>query len=161
MPATYEVIATATLSSTVDNLTFTSIPGTYTDLLITCSGSLNTLTNFMCLTINGDNSGLYGTQEVRGTGTATQAEGRTNAVYSYGVIWGTTNSLALWQIFNYANTNMFKSILHRGGSVANDIVALTSTWRNTSAVTTVRIDSGGSRLFSIGTMVTLYGIKAA
>ena len=161
MPVTYEPIATTTLASTVDNVTFTSIPTTYTDLVVVVSGGLNTLTNVSCITLNGDNGGNYSYTALRGNGTVASSDRANNAVYSYGANFTTGRGVFIWHIMNYANTNVFKSILHRGNDVSNQIAAIISVWRNTSAISTVRVDSGGARLFSINTSFTLYGITAA
>lgn len=161
MPSTYTPIATSTLTSTVDNVTFTSVPATYTDLVVVVAGGLNTLTNVSCITLNGDNGTNYSYTALRGNGTSVTSDRASNAVYSYGVNFTTAQGTYIWHIMNYANTNVFKTILHRGNQVSQETAAIVSLWRSLSAVSTVRIDSGGSRLFSVGTSFTLYGIKAA
>lgn len=161
MATTYEPIGTSTLSTTVGNVTFTSIPATYTDLIVVVSGGLDTLTNISCITLNGDNGGNYSYTALRGAGNAASSDRASNSVYSYGANFTTTHSVYTWHIMNYANTNVFKTILHRGSQTTTEIAAVVSTWRNTNAVTSVRVDSGGARLFSVGSTFTLYGIKAA
>jgi hypothetical protein len=72
MPKTYEPISTQTLSSAVTGVTFTSIPQTYTDLVLVIKASASTAANAWLSTNLTDVSSLSGTRlYADGTGTGT------------------------------------------------------------------------------------------
>ena len=59
---------------------------------------------------------------------------------------------------NYANTTTYKTVLTRASSNGDIVMANVSTWRSTSAITSL-VYAGAT--FNSGTVFTLYGIKAA
>ena len=71
MPATYTLIASNTLSSNTTTVTFSSIPATYTDLVLRLSGRINVSAWSAALTIrfNGNTSGVYSRIDVRADST--------------------------------------------------------------------------------------------
>lgn len=168
MPQTYTPIATTTLSSTTHPVTFSSIPSTYTDLVVVISPmaangnydlsiryNSDTGSNYSWTSIefNADNSGS--TYSSRGTGT-TYIPTRTNIATA-------TPYPAIIHIQNYANTTTYKTSVSRIAreTYANSVVV--GAWRSTSAINEVSLilTGGGSTSFISGTVVTLYGIKAA
>ena len=64
-------------------------------------------------------------------------------------------------IMNYTSTNMFKTVIHRGGAAAQETIAAVGVWRSTSAVTSLTIYPDNSRTWNAGSIFTIYGIKAA
>jgi hypothetical protein len=171
MPAgsTYTPIATTTLGSAQADYTFTSIPSTYTDLKIVCSvGSSNNLYS-MALQFNSDTTTNYSSTELRGTGTTANSSNRSNIAKIY-VCDNITPSLTLGEntiiidVFNYANTTTFKTILSRentmGGSYRGT-GAIVGLWRKTpEAITSIKLSMDGVNFVS-GSTFTLYGIAAA
>jgi hypothetical protein len=164
MPITYESIATTTLGSSQSSVTFSSISGSYTDLVLvingTSSGDAGCRVQF-----NGDTGTNYsntlfyaiyttaGVQNARSTNATTiDGLGRLN----------TTEGIAIIQIQNYSNTTTYKTVLGKGGTTTNGIVMTTvGLWRSTSAITSIVASLENSKTFSSGTTLTLYGIKAA
>jgi hypothetical protein len=61
---TYVALATATATGSQSTITFTSIPQTYTDLVLVCSG--NTVNLATALLFNNDNGANYSRTAVRG-----------------------------------------------------------------------------------------------
>ena len=84
MTATYEKIATTPLGSAAATVTFSSIPATYTDLVLICN-PISTATSgaYMNMTYNSDTASNYSYTWMRGNG-STAASGRgSNSNYIY------------------------------------------------------------------------------
>lgn len=167
MPAgnTYTPIATTTLSG-VSNYTFTSIPTTYTDLVLI--GSINGVsvaTDVWYRVGNGsvDTGSNYSWTWLAGNGSTAHSERASNnsKLYIDGVATiGTGNSIIKTQINNYSNTTTYKTVLTQRADAAKEVNAQVGLWRSTSAINTLQLglDSG---TFNSGTVLTLYGIAAA
>lgn len=156
---TYTPIATNTLSSAAASVTFSSIPGTYTDLVIIVAGIYTTGgTNDAVLEFNGDTSSIYSWTRLLGNGTAASSSRTTGDVQiDFGLLSsnGQTNSIA--QIQNYSNSTTYKTVLGRGNSTEY-VGAVVGLWRSTAAITSVKVRSAAT--FASGTVFTLYGIGA-
>ena len=172
MPATYEPIATNTLGTATTSITFSSISGSYTDLIIQGQAGNSTFggTDFTDLRIrfNSDTGSNYSDTIMKGNNsTATSTRSNSSAFILAGWYPISNNSnyfgATIIQISNYSNATTYKTALTRtnlaltGGAV----LASVGTWRNTAAITSVTITSDGSWPFMTGTTFTLYGIKAA
>lgn len=166
MPATYEPIATNTVTgSAAANVTFSSIPSTYTDLVLICTtqmtGASHTLLQF-----NSDTGTNYSSTIVYGTGSAAGSGRASNAAFvQHGVAdednSGSTFSTVFYQIMSYANTNVNKTVLHSIGNPNSEVTRAVSLWRSTSAIDTIKIYPSNSKSYEVGCVFSLYGIKAA
>ena len=167
--ATFDKIATTTLASTATSITFSSIPGTYTDLRLVFLSSTAAGGAVLRYTLNGDSATNYSVSTLVGnrTGGAVTSSSGTSQTYGSGVYNysspATVPVLSLVDIFSYANTSVSKTILtssafdnNTAGTVQNTVVL----WRSTAAITTILLASGGTS-WDIGSTATLYGIKAA
>jgi hypothetical protein len=162
MAATYEPIATQTLGSDTADITFTSIPSTYTDLRLvtTILG-----TGELRLQFNGDTSTNYSYTFIAGDGSS--ATSSYNVNYSYITPTYSGNSTTIPElytadIFSYAGSTYKTSLLteqadKNGSGAVSRTVAL---WRSTSAINSIKIYPSSTTL-RVGTTATLYGIKAA
>ena len=171
MPATYEPIATTTLSTTSTSIAFTNIPGTYTDLVLKVVFRVTTITGGI-VTINGDINANYSRISLNGNGTAgVTSNNSTND--SDGITWSSgfsaaTTSQVGWTImefdfFSYTNST-FKTALQRWSNDLNgsgQVNVHANLWRSTSAITSIDINSYGQNVLAAGSTATLYGIKAA
>jgi hypothetical protein len=158
--STYTPLATTTLGSAQTNVVFSSIAGTYTDLVVVFNGSITTGFDAIGLRFNGDTGSNYSRTFLAGNGSAASS-GRDSNVTSIQIgIMGTDNSNDIFQIFNYANTTTYKTALARGNSASNATRAGVGLWRNTAAITEVSLTAGSSTFIS-GSTFTLYGIAAA
>ncbi len=168
MPAgnTYEAIATQTLSSATGAVTFSSVPQTYTDLILVSSRQQASAAR-MFVRFNNDTAGLYSDTWLSGEG-ATAYSGRDTGQsgISIGGIWNgtttTTWATNITHIMNYTNTTTFKSTLTRDSNEkagTGTVEAMAGLYRSTSAITTINIFGGSN--FAIGSTFSLYGIKAA
>lgn len=176
MPRTYEPIATQTLGSTATSITFTSIPSTYTDLVLICASRdsrPSASADGIGLTFNTDTSTSstnYSFTVLTGNGSSASSSRGTNQRHIDLIYTGGTtspaNSLAICiaNIMNYANTTTFKTVLNRGGETSSEVATRVGMWRNTAAVNTLTLYpgfNGSGYTFSTGSTFTLYGIKAA
>lgn len=167
MAATYEPIATTTFNNTVNTYTFSSIPGTYTDLkfVIACTTAANGA-GFR-LRLNGDTSALYSATYLGGDGSTASSLRRTGYTYipltELTTVTNSTNPV-FWNIdiMSYTGSKN-KTILAVTSGDLNGSGGIDNTvglYRSTSAITSVTFYTGTGSNFSAGS-ATLYGIKAA
>lgn len=169
MPATYDLIGDTTLSSGATNITFTSVPSTYTDLrlVITLTGTGDYVINF-----NGDNGANYANVGFATDGNAGLAVNRTNGnnfyIDNFGGTPTTIPILFTADIASYTSTSSIKSVIMRqrnnqntGSGSSSYTAQIVGRWNNTAAISTVAVTSTGSNNMGVGSRVSLYGIKAA
>ena len=162
MPITYTPIQTQIGDGSASTITFSSIPSTYTDLILVANVFTTANAN-QVLRVNGDStSGLYSTTYLTGNGTVGSSGRYTaqNALTIQSNIYATTTIPAfhIMQFNDYANTNKYKTVATRAGKADQGTEAFVGLWRNTNAITSISI-SGGT--FTTNAAFTLYGIKAA
>jgi hypothetical protein len=162
MPSTYEPIATTTIGTAVNSYTFSSIPGTYTDLVIICNGNASATVD-TGLRFNGDTGSNYSYTRMYSNGSATASDGANNMDYAAGASWyaASTNNTSIINVMNYANTTAFKTVASRSNATSTLVGFTSNLWRSTAAITSVTITTVGASTYSVGTTFTLYGIKAA
>lgn len=166
MPKTYEPIATQTLGSAAATVTFSSIPGTYTDLVLVMSATGSSSGLDIRVQVNSDTASNYSITRLLGYTTATSNRA-SNATY-----WQLTNSVGIGtteptahilQFMNYSNATTNKTVLVRYNqfqSTFTEVAAEVGLWRSTSAINTITF-SLSSSTYATGSTFTLYGIKAA
>jgi hypothetical protein len=162
MAATYEVIATNTLNTATASVTFSSIAGTYTDLVLICQTKMPNANEGLSMRFNSDASSNYSYTQLAGTGTVAATNDGINQTYArFGNNLQTSGGFTKADILNYSSTATFKTILSRSGHAADGgTVAFTNMWRSTSAITTILIYPETTGNFASGSTFTLYGIKA-
>jgi len=158
--STYTPIATNTLGSATASVTFSSIPSTYTDLILICNVSATAGSPIIRVEYNADATN-YSDTFLSGNGTSASSGRDSNVAYiSLDPSLSTGISNNIIQIFNYANTNVFKTLIARGNNAANGTIATVGLWRNTNAINAVKLTISSSTFIS-GSTFTLYGITAA
>jgi hypothetical protein len=158
MAKTYEPIETETLGTTESSVTFSSIPGTYTDLVLVFAGTVGILDNNN-VTFNGDTGSNYSVTRLVGNGsTASSSRGSNLNAIQCGEI-ATSQSNDIIQIQNYSNSTTYKTLIHRSNNTSQFLKASVGLWRNTAAITSITITNGGT--YQIGSTFTLYGIASA
>jgi hypothetical protein len=163
---TYEAIATTTLSSAAASVTLSSIPQTYTDLIIVCNLSTTSSSARGGIQLNNDGSALYSFTHLSGNGTSASTSRGTGTGwcdwYAGTTLPANTQISMISHIQNYTNTTTYKSVLSRAGAASNLTQASISLYRSTSAISVVSVSSlNGGFLFDAGSTFSLYGIKAA
>ena len=165
MPATYERIATTTLGSANNTITFSTIPSTYTDLRFVFVGS-TTAANDPYILLNGNTGVVYSQTAISGDG-ASASSSQTTGSTSFSVPGGrqpSANIMWMWELdlFSYTNSThkncLFKISMDKNGSGStNSAIGLYS---NTSAITSITL-SIPTTTFKAGSTATLYGILKA
>lgn len=158
MPQTYDKIATQTLGSATNSHTFTSISGTYTDLVLVVAGTSASPTDCV-LRFNSDTGNNYSWTRILGNGTAASSARNSNTSGQVGTLY-TTQGNIIMSIQNYSNATTYKTSLSRMNSPDNHVASYVTMWRNTNAITSIEFYATGANM-SVGTTLTLYGIKAA
>jgi len=161
--ATYQPIATTTISGTSTiTYTFSSIPQTYTDLLLVINGTSGGTNVDFPIRFNGDTGSNYSRTYLYASGSSA-ITGRNSNDTSMGLPNLDSNpGVSVSNIFNYSNTTTYKTAIGRTSGGANyGVSAITGLWRNTAAITSITIFGAGGNAYGNGTTLTLYGIKAA
>jgi len=161
--ATFVPIATQTLGSAAASITFSSIPGTYTDLrlVLTCTTSVS---DTVALQFNSDTATNYSYTLIQGTGAVANSGNNTSATSAYigsGAPTSTTvPGMYSIDVFSYAGstnkTLLVNAAIDQNGS--GDVTCAVCLWRSTSAITAVKLLLTGGNNFATGTIATLFGI---
>jgi hypothetical protein len=156
---TYVALATAIATGSQSTITFSSIPQTYTDLVLVCSG--NTVNLATALLFNNDNGTNYSRTGVRGY-SSTADSFRQNAQSYLAIDASVSQPLqnAIINIQNYSNTTTRKTVLWRTNS-STGVEAMVGLWYGTiAAINRIDVISTGGTNFSAGSTFTIYGIAA-
>lgn len=154
---TYVELATTTASASAGPITFTSIPATYTDLVLVVSGTQAT-SGAVRIQFNNDTASNYSRTDLYGDGTSAASYRESNQTYINFISLQTTQSNSISHILNYANTTTHKTMLTRYNTPSGGVVAAGVTlWRKTpEAIHTITLTNTSN---VTGTF-SLYGIKA-
>ena len=165
--STYTPLATNTLSSTATSVTFSSISGSYTDLVLVVTAKVGVGSSNNYLTIgNGtvDTGANYSRTKLSGDGSSATSARNTAATGAFLDVYGDSNStqfdsVQFAHIMNYSNTTTYKTILCRANRAGSGVDAVVNLWRSTAAINIITVNSTGT--YAIGSTFTLYGIAAA
>lgn len=173
-PAMTVITAATVTGSATSSYTFTSIPSTYTDLMIVAK-------------VKGSNTNYGSVKFVLGTGGTLNSSSLKQQIAFYG-----NNSVAGREILNdltqfdlcrasgissdqwgihtvrlnsYSSTTIHKNFLCRtnlANGTGKGVECIAGTWRNTGPIDTIKFESTATgNSFAVGSTFTLYGIKAA
>lgn len=166
MATTYEPIATTTLGSTSNTITFSSISSAYTDLrLVFNLKSTSAGTVIATITVNGSGTG-YSTTHLYGDGTSV-ISGRQTSYSNWGAtgpsLAASATGLLTLDIFSYTGSTYKTALMTRSYDNNGSGSSFTSVqlWQNTAAISSITLSEGLANGFAAGTIATLYGIKAA
>lgn len=166
---TYEPIQTYTLGGTQATVSFTSIPQTYTDLVIVLNAAFNYFAPQASggMQLNSDTGANYSYTVMQGNGTTASASGASGNNWMYfGECSAAGNpfSVNIINVMNYSNTTTTKAIISRSGLSHSRVMFQANHWNNTSAITRIDLLAfGGTSVaqWVTGSTFTLYGIAAA
>jgi hypothetical protein len=162
---TYSPIATTTATGSSTNVTFNSISGSYTDLVLVIANVTAQIDN-VGITLNSDTGSNYSRVILQGNGSTASSNKNSNQTYLYTMYKDTAGGdpvMSTTQFLNYSNSTTYKSVFTRqetNSSGTKAVQAIASVWRSTSAITSISINSGSAN-FNSGATFTLYGIAAA
>lgn len=165
MPATYEPIASTTLAADAANVEFTSLSGTFTDLIVVCF-TIATAANDIRLTVNGSGGSNYSFTHLRGNGTAAssaRASNQPNASVGAPINGQSSSTYTVTRLHfqSYSNTNVFKTVLIESALPSAEVLRAVALWRLTDAITSIKIACDSTAQFKIGSTFAVYGVKAA
>jgi hypothetical protein len=163
MPSTYAQIATYTFPSAAASYTFTSIPDTYTDLILVGD----------CLSTNGGGVGLSiqfnsdtGNNYLQvgyyssGSGSANNSFNSGDKIY-VAIVDNTERSGFKTDILNYSSTATFKNTLSHGGQ-NNYLSGYVGMWKNsTDKINSIKVLCDGGSTIKTDSKFSLYGILKA
>ena len=167
MADTFVKIATVTVGSGgASSIDFTSIPSTYTDLVIKLSARDTSSNTNYNLIFNNDSSAIYDTLRLYGNGSSVFSDKFTNQNAGY-IGWETqstytANTFSNNEVYipNYAGSS-YKSVSNDGVSENNATAAQQTfqsvLWGSTAAINRITI----SQTMAEHTTATLYGIKSS
>lgn len=160
MAITYEPISTTTLSSAAASVTFSSISGSYTDLVLIMNKRTDASRDIY-VRFNGDTGSNYSRTYVYGNGSSA-ASGRDTNYGSFLLDYSTTvQSVSIHSFMNYSNSTTFKTVIGRYGPSDLAAIGVVGLWRNTNAITSMEIGCWSAGTLSSGSTFSLYGIKSA
>jgi hypothetical protein len=160
---TYTPIATVTASGSSVYLEATAIPSTYTDLIVVLNIKESGSDGLNIQVGNGsyDTGSNYSNTFIQGNGSSAGSGRASNQTYAeVGVEsaeWGNT----ILHFQNYANTNVYKTILSRTNTTNFLVRGVAALWRSTSAIERIRIYNGSNANHAAGSTMTIYGIANA
>ena len=176
MANTFELIASSTVgSSGAASIDFTSIPSTYTDLVVKLSArtaDTGLVFDGVLLAFNGSTSS-YSYKSIYGgyPSSSSTASGGGSSISNIPGQYGSTN-LATSNTFgsvdiyipNYAGSNYKStsgdSVAENNGS-ANIIAMNAGLWSNTAAITSIKLTTNSTYNFAQHSSAYLYGVKNA
>ena len=139
---TYVAIETKTLSSAVSSVTFSSIPQTYTDLVLVVTNTTGS-TNSIALQLGNntlDTGSNYSNTVLQGDGSSASSQRDTSQTSLIFGSTGTGINTTICQIMNYSNTTTNKTLLSRANWGGYTLLrALVGLWRSTSAINTIKV----------------------
>jgi hypothetical protein len=172
MATTCKLIAKNVLGSDTATVTFSSIPATYTDLLLVCSvrsaRSGQLLDNMKVRFNAAANDNNHSVRWLEGNGSSASSSSDTfEGLLGYlPAATATADSFASCEIYlpNYAgSTNKPYSVTNvmENNATAARIVALAGLWSSTNAINEVKLLSTTASNFTSGSSFYLYGITKA
>ena len=173
MASTYTLISSNVLSSSAASVTFSSIPSTYTDLVLRYSGrqtGTSDVQDDIYLSINGAPSGTsYSETKLNGNG-ATATSNRNSNQPQWALEQGldaggnTANTFASGEIYipNYTvSQNRVSSSFtaNEDNATTAYLRARAHLYQNTTAITSLQLKVGSGQNFASGSSFYLYGVK--
>jgi hypothetical protein len=168
MATTYTLISSNVLASSAASVTFSSIPGTYTDLVLRISTRSSNTDAALSMTFNSDTSTNYSRTFLRADGSSA-ASGRSSNTDQIGNLYisnsgNTANTFGSMEIYipSYlaSQNKPVSSIgIEETNSATANMATLAALWRNTAAITTINLFPISPANFVSGSSFYLYGIK--
>jgi hypothetical protein len=166
MANTYTLISSNTLGSSAATVTFSSIPATYTDLVLRISSRFDGNGNSLAITFNGNTSSVYRNVYLSADGSATETSNSgSTKIFLIGVNTSpsTANTFGNMEVYipNYqvAANKPFSSFGATENNATTAFIEMNAgLFLSTAAITSIGL-SGDSYNFVSGSSFYLYGIK--
>ncbi len=153
---TYIPLATTTLASSASSVTFSSISGSYRDLVLVCNYEVTGSASFRLFYNSDTTTANYPVVAMRGDGSSATSFTTTANITPP---LSSSNRIAMViAIQDYSATDKHKSYLVRFNDETK-VEARAARWANTSAITTVEASLSANN-FTAGSTFSLFGIEA-
>lgn len=164
-PTSYDSIATVTVGTATNTITFSSIPQTYTHLQLRCLVFGDAIGNTSNQRFNADSGGTnYYCHRLFGNGSTAGAGAFANQMYFPNTGSATMPGVAVIDYLDYTNTNKNKTVRALEGADDNStggfLTFWSGLWSSTAAINTITISLPTTNYRS-GSVFALYGIKGA
>lgn len=160
----YTLISEQVLGSAASSVTFSSIPGTYTDLVLELLAVFGTA-DTPAIRVNGDTATNYSATSLEGNLTIAISQRQTSVSrFVAGGFQGRTTTgpgIIYVHLNSYANTSVYKTLMSRESELTTSLQAtgaITGLWRSTAAITSITITTDLGNSYSSGTAARLWGI---
>lgn len=161
---TYIALANTTLSGTASNVTFSSIPSTYRDLVVVINATQSGTNGYLEMQVNNATGANYNWVSMfgRSNGGYSSAAVNQTAVQPSSHSQGTQPFNTIIHLMDYSATDKHKVGLIRHNQYDNSLTselvrADVFRWANTAAVSSITI-LGRTQTFASGSNFALYGI---
>jgi hypothetical protein len=165
MPSTYTPISTQTLTSATASVSLSSIPSTYTDLVVVINAAVASGSGDVLMTFNSNTSNIYNYSTMTGNGSSglsTRSLNRANIPCDYnGWLTTTLAENCIINIMNYYNTTTFKTVFTRANNAGVGVDTNIGVFRSRTAINQITFTNNAGSNFITGSTFSLYGIKAA
>ena len=168
MATTYTLISSVTVGSGgAANIEFTSIPATYTDLVVKTTGRSSGSDTSMALSFN-NNAANKTTRYLYGTGSSA-ASSSNNDMYITSALVPSTSTASTFgnaelYIPNYAGSNYKSSSVDgvsENNATASNVAITANLWSDAAAITSIKLTPAGGGNFVQYSTAYLYGISNA
>jgi len=157
---TYTPLANITLGSTATTVTFSSISGSYRDLVLVINGTFSSNSSVK-IQFNSDGANNYYGVRADGNGSSTGSDSYNASGVSIQRAYFTAGTQSVWtvNIMDYSATDKHKTVLTRPNNAGVLTGMEAHRWANTAAITTMTVQSSVST-FAVGTTMALFGIAS-
>ena len=146
-----------TLGGTDSDITFSSIPSTYRDLVLVVNGKTTAGVALYARFNSDSTSANYPRVGIAGYGsTAASFSGTEPGIQA---AFLTTANTWILNVMDYSATDKQKTVLSRLSQDTSEVNAIATRWANTAAITSVQFITASST-FAAGTTFSLYGVIA-
>jgi hypothetical protein len=171
--ATYTLISSNVLASSAASVTFSSIPATYTDLVLRISARTSSASaaNNIRVQFNSDTSTNYSETSLRGSGSAASSYRVSSATelvegFVINADSSTSNTFGSLELYipSYTASQskpMSSFPVQENNTTAANIIPTAELWRNNAAITSIYMYISGGNTLMVGSSFYLYGISNA
>lgn len=165
---TYDLISSQTIANgTTATISFTSIPSTYTDIILMFNGGGESGGGNVQIKVNNDTGANYSFTILRGNGSAASSDRESNfsGYFRWGAYAtpgsGSYSTFDVAHFLDYSNTTTYKTVLTRTNNPQSGSDATIGLWQSTSAINRLDITLPAPSYFMNGSTFRLYGIASA
>ena len=169
MANTYTLISSNVLSSSAASVTFSSIPATYTDLVLRWSARNTGAGENAQIRFNADSASNYSRTNLYGDGSAANSIRGTSETYFY---FGFSIDASTRTASTFASAELYIpnytaainkpisgfSTIETNATACDTPAVIAALWRNTAAITSIEVGPV-TNSFASGSSFYLYGIK--